>query len=192
MFCQGSVRHGPESGVRPAGVGRLGLPVGPPPRSASHRGDLRRLRALEARARVARQPGVRPPLRRRGRRRRLGDATFGDASSGCGRNGSTFTARYRVGSGGAGNVGAEVLAHLVDDGVSGSAAAVLAVRTPAGRGDRAGAIGGSAPEGPYAFRTQERAVTPRGLRGGGPAAPWPPACGGTLPLDRSWRTVFVT
>jgi hypothetical protein len=70
-----------------------------------------------------------------------------------------FTARYRVGSGTAGNVGADTIAHLLSDTMP--AEDIEAMRNPVP------AAGGTAPEtiaearaaAPYAFRRQERAVT---------------------------------
>jgi len=109
--------------------------------------------------------------------------------------GSTFTALYRVGTGSSGNVGAEVLAHLVDDGVSvSSPQAVLGVRNPLPA--RCGVDPESSEEvrqkAPYAFRTQERAVT---LDDYAEAALRHPGLQGAAASFRwtgSWRTVFVT
>jgi hypothetical protein len=108
---------------------------------------------------------------------------------------STFTARYRVGNGSGGNVGAEVLAHLVDDGVSGiSPQAVLAVRNPLP------ARGGTEPErseevrqkAPYAFRTQERAVTLEDYAEAALRHPGLQRAAARFRWTGSWRTVFVT
>ncbi len=108
---------------------------------------------------------------------------------------STFTARYRVGNGGGGNVGAEVLAHLVDDGLSGiSPQAVLAVRNPLP------ARGGTEPErseevrqkAPYAFRTQERAVTLEDYAEAALRHPGLQRAAARFRWTGSWRTVFVT
>ncbi len=108
---------------------------------------------------------------------------------------STFTARYRVGNGSGGNVGAEVLAHLVDDGVSGiSPQAVLAVRNPLP------ARGGTEPEkseevrqkAPYAFRSQERAVTLDDYAEAALRHPGLQRAAARFRWTGSWRTVFVT
>jgi len=108
---------------------------------------------------------------------------------------SSFTARYRVGNGSGGNVGAEVLAHLVDDGVSGiSPQAVLAVRNPLS------ARGGTEPErseevrqkAPYAFRTQERAVTLEDYAEAAQRHPGLQRAAARFRWTGSWRTVFVT
>ncbi|HVQ07043.1 MAG TPA: putative baseplate assembly protein [Allosphingosinicella sp.] len=72
-------------------------------------------------------------------------------------SGSAFTARYAIGNGPAGNIGADALAHVV----SGNGG-IIGVRNPLA------AAGGTAPESiaaarvaaPQAFRIQERAVTP--------------------------------
>jgi hypothetical protein len=109
--------------------------------------------------------------------------------------GSMFTARYRVGNGTRGNVGGEAVAHVVNPGTPGfSPQAVVAVRNPLP------ARGGVDPEtieevrqrAPFAFRTQERAVTlddyaaaamrHGGLQGAAARFRW----------TGSWRTVFVT
>jgi predicted phage baseplate assembly protein len=108
---------------------------------------------------------------------------------------STFTARYRVGNGGGGNLGAEALAHLVDDGVSGiSPQAVLAVRNPLP------ARGGTEPErseelrqkAPYAFRTQERAVTLEDYAEAALRHPGLQRAAARFRWTGSWRTVLVT
>lgn len=85
---------------------------------------------------------------------------FGDGVAGR-RPDVALTATYRIGSGTDGNLAAEALAHLVDDGVT-DLTGVLGVRNPLP------ATGGAAPESlaevrlyaPQAFRRQERAVTP--------------------------------
>jgi hypothetical protein len=109
--------------------------------------------------------------------------------------GSTFVARYRVGNGVRGNLGAEALIHVVDPKTPGfSPQAVLAVRNPLP------ARGGVEPEtieevrqsAPVAFRTQERAVT---LDDYAAAALRHPGLQGAAARFRwtgSWRTVFVT
>ncbi len=121
-------------------------------------------------------------------------------------SGTSFTATYRVGNGAAGNVGADSIAHVVSGDGS-----IDAVRNPIA------AMGGQEPEfiqdvrerAPYAFRTQERAVTPDdyariaerlGERGGG-AERGDVSIAGERSVQRaaasfrwtgSWRTVFVT
>ncbi len=127
-----------------------------------------------------------------------GSATlrFGDGEHGMRpKTDSTFKARYRVENGSGGNVGAEVLAHLVDDGVSGiSPQAVRAVRNPLP------ARGGTDPEkseevrqkAPYAFRTQERAVTLEDYAEAALRQPGLQRAAARFRWTGSWRTVFVT
>jgi len=130
---------------------------------------------------------------------------FGDDRHGQRPNeGDVFVARYRVGNGSVGNVGAEAIAHVLIDGAVYSLldpplpppdpARVLAVRNPLA------AAGGTEPESidvvrrdaPQAFRSQERAVT---------AADYAEVCQRSGEVQRatatfrwtgSWHTVFVT
>lgn len=120
-----------------------------------------------------------------GARLRFGDDTHGRRPE----TGTTFTARYRVGNGRAGNVGAEAIAHVIqiDPGI-------LGVRNPLP------AVGGTDREdaatlrrrAPQAFRRQERAVTPddyaevTGRHAGVQRA------AATLRWTGSWHTVFIT
>jgi hypothetical protein len=108
--------------------------------------------------------------------------------------GSSFTALYRVGTGTAGNVGAEALAHLAD-GVSGiNVPSVLLVRNPLP------ASGGVDPEtseevrqkAPFAFRTQERAVTLADYEEMALRHPGLQRAAARFRWTGSWRTVFVT
>jgi hypothetical protein len=87
---------------------------------------------------------------------RFGDGTLGARPVA----GTKFLARYRVGNGAAGNIGADSLAHIVSSSLS-DASAITEVRNPLR------AEGGIDPEtieevrqnAPSAFRIQERAVT---------------------------------
>ncbi len=126
-----------------------------------------------------------------------GSATlrFGDGERGRHpQAGSIFTARYRVGNGAPGNVGRETLAHLVDPGPPFSPAAVVAVRNPLA------AQGGVEPEtieevrqkAPYAFRTQERAVTTDDYVAAALRRPELQGAAAHFRWTGSWRTVFVT
>lgn len=122
-----------------------------------------------------------------GCRLRFGDDGHGrrpDAASDGG-----FTATYRVGSGTVGNVGPDAIAHVVtDDG------RIEGVRNPLP------ARGGTDPEtmeqvrrrAPQAFRTQERAVTPRDYAGMTERLPGVQRAAGSLRWTGSWHTVFVT
>jgi predicted phage baseplate assembly protein len=108
---------------------------------------------------------------------------------------STFAASYRVGNGRAGNVGGEVLAHLVDDGTSAvSAATVAAVRNPLpARGGLDGETSNEVRQkAPYAFRTQERAVTLDDYAAAARRYPGLQRAAARFRWTGSWRTVFVT
>jgi len=103
--------------------------------------------------------------------------------------GTRLTAKYRVGNGVRGNVGAEALGHVVsnDNGIVG-------VRNPMP------ASGGVEPESiehvrqsaPSAFRTQQRAVTPEDYARIVERHPQVQRAAATVRWTGSWRTVFVT
>jgi Baseplate J-like protein len=103
--------------------------------------------------------------------------------------GDVFLATYRVGNGAAGNVGAEALAHVVCN-----VDAIEGVRNPMP------AAGGIEPEtieevrtrAPYAFRRQERAVTPDDYADVTERAPQIQQAAATFRWTGSWHTVFVT
>jgi hypothetical protein len=115
---------------------------------------------------------------------RFGDDVLGRRPSA----GTAFTATYRVGSGKAGNVGAEALTRLVApiDGVE--------VRNPMP------AAGGADPEpigdvklhAPQAFRTQERAVTAADYAEAAQRHPDVQRAAATRRWTGSWHTMFVT
>ena len=115
---------------------------------------------------------------------------FGDDRHGQRPNvGTIFTAVYRVGNGIAGNIGAESLAHIVTgDG------AIDRIWNPLP------AQGGTEPESiedvrqraPYAFRTQERAVTADDYARVAERHPQVQRAAATFRWTGSWRTVFVT
>lgn len=102
--------------------------------------------------------------------------------------GTAFRARYRVGSGIAGNVGAEALTTLVPP-VTG-----VRVRNPLA------AVGGTDPEpaaqtrldAPQAFRTQERAVTPEDYAEVAQRHPEVARAAATRRWTGSWYTMFIT
>jgi predicted phage baseplate assembly protein len=116
---------------------------------------------------------------------RFGDDRYGKRPA----SGTTFTATYRVGNGVAGNIGAEALVHIVstDSGIQ-------QVRNPLP------ARGGIEPESletvrqnaPYAFRTQERAVTPEDYARVTERHPEVQRAAATFRWTGSWYTVFVT
>lgn len=122
---------------------------------------------------------------------RFGDGRLGRRPAA----GSRFTARYRVGNGTAGNVGADSIRHLVAGDPEGPRLPVLRVTNPMP------ASGGLDPESleqvrqraPEAFRVQERAVTEQDY--GDLAQRCDPTLQravGTFRWTGSWRTVFVT
>jgi hypothetical protein len=98
-------------------------------------------------------------------------------------------AKYRVGNGPAGNVGAESLTRLVW-----SNGGVASVRNPLA------ATGGTAPESiehvrqfaPSAFRRQERAVTPADYAAAAERSPGVQKASSSMRWTGSWNTVFVT
>lgn len=128
---------------------------------------------------------------------------FGDDRHGLAPNeGDVFEARYRVGNGAVGNVGAEAIAHLLLEpavyAAAGAtlpdAARVLAVRNPLA------AAGGTEPEdieaarrdAPQAFRTQERAVTAADYAVAAERSGEVQRAAATFRWTGSWHTVFVT
>lgn len=104
-------------------------------------------------------------------------------------SGTKFSARYRVGNGVAGNVGAEAIAHIVTGD-----SAITGVRNPLP------AHGGCEPESmervrldaPSAFRRQERAVTEADYAEVAERHPGVQQAAATLRWTGSWYTVFVT
>lgn len=103
--------------------------------------------------------------------------------------GTTFTATYRIGNGVAGNVGTEAIAHIVSN-----ESAIVAVRNPLP------ARGGVEPESiehvrqsaPYAFRTQERAVTEEDYAEVTERDPRVQQAAATFRWTGSWHTAFLT
>ena len=116
---------------------------------------------------------------------RFGDDRFGMRPA----PDTAFAARYRVGNGARGNVGARALGHIVsnDDGI-------VSVSNPMP------ARGGLEPESiehvrqsaPSAFRTQERAVTPEDYARVVERHPQVQRAAATVRWTGSWRTIFVT
>ena len=115
---------------------------------------------------------------------RFGDGVLGRTPA----EGIAFLARYRLGGGAAGNVGADALTTAVD------AIPGVKVRNPLP------AVGGRDPEpirqvkldAPQAFRTQERAVTAADYAAAAQRHPEVSRAAATLRWTGSWRTVFVT
>lgn len=104
-------------------------------------------------------------------------------------NDQTVNTIYRIGSGVAGNVGAGAIAHIISD-----ASAIDRVSNPLP------AKGGTDPEtieavrqsAPFAFRTQERAVTADDYARMAERHPEVQRAAATFRWTGSWRTVFVT
>lgn len=116
---------------------------------------------------------------------RFGDNQFGRRPP----PGTTFSATYRVGSGQAGNIGANALTHIVS-----SDADILSITNPLP------ARGGTNPESleqvqqlaPYTFRQQERAITADDYAKIATAHPAVQQAAATLRWTGSWYTVFLT
>jgi hypothetical protein len=104
-------------------------------------------------------------------------------------SGTMFTATYRVGNGTAGNVGADALVHIVTDD-----AKISFVRNPlAARGGvEFETIEDVRQRAPYAFRTQERAVTANDYATMAQRDARVQRAAGTFRWTGSWRTMFVT
>jgi hypothetical protein len=116
---------------------------------------------------------------------------FGDDASGKRPDvGTAFVARYRVGNGVAGNVGAEAIAHLV----TASHGSFLAVRNPlpAAGGVEPEDIEAARRDAPQAFRTQERAVTPADYAAAAERRPEVQRAAASFRWTGSWYTVFTT
>lgn len=119
-------------------------------------------------------------------RLRFGDDSRGKRPT----SGTSFSALYRIGNGGAGNVGAEAIAHVV----STANGTFNGVRNPLP------ATGGVDPEdieaarrdAPQAFRTQERAVTPGDYAAVAERRPDVQRAAATFRWTGSWYTVFLT
>lgn len=100
-----------------------------------------------------------------------------------------FTATYRVGNGVSGNVGAESLVHIVTNLVE-----IVEVRNPlpARGGVEAETIEDVRQRAPSAFRTQERAVTPKDYVEVAERHPNVQRAAATFRWTGSWHTVFLT
>jgi len=116
---------------------------------------------------------------------RFGDGEHGDAPPA----GTRFAATYRAGSGASGNIGADTLAH-----VASTDSGVLSVRNPLP------ARGGLEPESiehvrqsaPWAFRTQQRAVTRDDYSEVTERRPDIQKAASAFRWTGSWHTVFVS
>lgn len=116
---------------------------------------------------------------------RFGDDTIGRRPS----SGMTFQAKYRIGNGRAGNVGAGAIAHVMIEQI-----AIVDVRNPLP------AVGGTDPEpieqvrlyAPQAFRKQERAVLVSDYAAVAERHPDVQKAQATLRWTGSWHTIYIT
>ncbi|MEO0886069.1 MAG: putative baseplate assembly protein [Cyanobacteria bacterium J06648_10] len=117
---------------------------------------------------------------------RFGDNVSGQAPL----ENSQFTARYRVGNGRAGNIGAEAIAHIVSD----TLASVTAVsnRLPGSGGTEPEPITQVKLDAPQAFRVQQRAVTAEDYATVAVRHPEVQQSRATRRWTGSWYTYFVT
>ncbi len=120
-------------------------------------------------------------------RLRFGDEVNGQAPAG----GTAFQAYYRVGSGSAGNLGRDVLTHLVDSGIG---AGIRSIRNPlpAVGGQDAEALEEARRYAPEAFRVQLRAVTAEDYARAAERHPQVQKAVARFRLTASWHTVFVS
>jgi predicted phage baseplate assembly protein len=116
---------------------------------------------------------------------RFGDDQFGRRPA----SGTKFTATYRVGNGIRGNIGANALAHVVshDSGIEN-----VSNPLPAQGGTELESIKHARQMAPYAFRKQERAVTPDDYAAVATLHPHVQRAAATLRWTGSWHTVFLT
>lgn len=103
--------------------------------------------------------------------------------------GTTFTATYRTGNGTQGNVSAEAIAHVVT-----AQPAVISVRNPLPGlgGIEMESLEDARRNAPFAFRTQERAVTPDDYVQIAQRNPQVRQAAATFRWTGSWYTVFLT
>lgn len=104
--------------------------------------------------------------------------------------GTAFTARYRVGNGAAGNVGAEAIAHVLTP-VTGVFSAVVNPMS-AGGGVDPEDMEAARRDAPEAFRTQERAVTAADYAAAAERRSEVQRAAASFRWTGSWHTVFVT
>src|SRR5215212_1162288 len=116
---------------------------------------------------------------------RFGDDTFGLRPA----RGTGFTARYRVGNGVRGNVGAEALANVVtpETGIG-----IVRNPLPAQGGVEPESIERVRQNASSAFRVQERAVTPEDYAEVAQRHPQVQRAAATIRWTGSWYTVFLT
>ncbi len=118
---------------------------------------------------------------------RFGDGHFGERPD----DGTVFTARYRVGNGSVGNVGAEAIEQALSTD-SGLANARVRNPLPASGGTDLESAEEVRQYAPVAFRTQERAVTAADYARMAERHPEVQRAAATFRWTGSWHTVFVT
>lgn len=115
---------------------------------------------------------------------------FGDDRNGLRpASGTEFSASYRVGNGPSGNIGADALMHVVSD-----QGEIVGVRNPmpARGGLQPESVGEVRQAAPYAFRTQQRAVTPEDYASVSLRHPDVQRAAATFRWNGHGHTVFVT
>jgi hypothetical protein len=121
---------------------------------------------------------------------------FGDGQHGSRPNADErFLARYRIGNGLRGNIGAKALAHLVsaDPNINDQVIAGVCNPLPARGGVEAETMEQARQNAPSAFRTQERAVTAEDYAVAARRCdPGVQRAAATFRWTGSWRTVFLT
>jgi hypothetical protein len=119
---------------------------------------------------------------------RFGDGEFGAAPVA----GVAITAQYRTGNGTSGNIGAEALGHLIPlDAAAASAVAFVKNPLPARGGVDPETIEHVRQNAPYAFRVQERAVTPADYAEVTERHPEVQRAAATARWTGSWVTIFI-
>ena len=103
--------------------------------------------------------------------------------------GTAFTARYRVGNGRAGNIGADSLAHVV---LNRPEITVMRNPLPAAGGQEPESLEDARQRAPVAYRVQERAVAPADYAEVTERHPDVQRAAATFRWTGSWHTVFVT
>lgn len=107
-------------------------------------------------------------------------------------SGTSFRATYRTGNGARGNAGAEAIRHFVVGGAIASSIAAVRNPMPAAGGLEPETIEETRQRAPSAFRTQERAVTPRDYAEVTERRDDIQQAAASLRWTGSWRTVFIT
>jgi Baseplate J-like protein len=107
-------------------------------------------------------------------------------------SGTRFTARYRIGNGAAGNIGAYSLAHVVNDDPAVSNLAEISNPLPAEGGCEPESSEEVRQRAPEAFRKQERAITEQDYADVTERDRQIQRAAGTFRWTGSWLTVFVT